>query len=466
MDLYGRLFSQALYPAWESGLRGRPTLRHLAYLEKTQWRSLDELTAIQAGELRRLLRHAYDNTPHFRRRFDEAGLRPEDIRDADDLGKLPILEREEARNTVEARTATAGPAVEIKKSTSGTMGRPLVFGYERSSEYWRQAMKLRGYGWAGYRPGQRSLHYWGSGPPAVGKPSRAARLHALKAKADRAVRREHFVDCGHRGSSEMDAVIDIIRKERPDVLLCYSQAGADLARHVIARSARDWGTIPVLCGAERLLPADRVVMEQAFGRELYETYGAREVMLMATECGAHDGMHVSMETLVVEVIVRGGANGTNGAGPRPAQPGEIGEVVVTDLTNLAMPFIRYANGDLAVAGKPDTCACGRALPRLASVEGRVTETLVDGSGARVNGLVFNVVIAHLAHAIRQFQVVQHKDRSVTLRVAPTATFDDGIQAALRATWEKYLTGIKVELELVPEIPALPSGKRQVVVVER
>jgi phenylacetate-CoA ligase len=184
-------------------------------------------------------------------------------------------------------------------------------------------------------------------------------------------------------------------------------------------------------------------------------------MLIATECPSHDGLHTSMETLVVEIVVRDGKGGE-----RPAEPGELGEVVVTDLTNHAMPFIRYANGDLAVAGKPGTCPCGRALPRLASVEGRVTETLVDGSGARVNGLVFNVVIAHLAHAIRQFQVVQHKDRAVTLRVAPTATFDAAIEATLRATWERYLTGLPVKLELVEDIPISPSGKRQVVVVER
>jgi phenylacetate-coenzyme A ligase PaaK-like adenylate-forming protein len=183
-------------------------------------------------------------------------------------------------------------------------------------------------------------------------------------------------------------------------------------------------------------------------------------MLISTECDAHDGQHVSMETLVVELVVREGAR------ERPAAPGELGEVVITDLTNLAMPFIRYANGDLAVAGKPGTCACGRALPRLASVEGRVTETLVDGSGARVNGLVFNVVIAHLAHAIRQFQVVQHKDRSITLRIAPTSTFDGSIEAALRATWEKYLPGVAVTLERVDELPIASTGKRQVVVVER
>src|SRR3954469_9233713 len=98
MDAYGRFFARALYPAWEGGLRRRPTLRHLAYLEETQWRSLDELTAIQSGELRRLGRHAYDNGPHYRARWQALGLAPGDIRDAGDLAKLPILERDQARN--------------------------------------------------------------------------------------------------------------------------------------------------------------------------------------------------------------------------------------------------------------------------------------------------------------------------------------------------------------------------------
>ena len=364
---------------------------------------------------------------------------------------------------MEARTATAGAAVEIRKSTSGTMGRPLVFGYERSSEHWRHAMKMRAYGWAGYHLGQRSLHFWGAGPPAGNKkPTLASRLTALKVKGDRALRREHYMDCGRRGERELEEVVSAIRRERPEVLVCYSQAVADLARHVVARNRRDWDTIPVICGAERLYPADRTVVEQAFGPAVFETYGCREVMLMATECEAHAGLHLSMETLVVEVVVREGGNGAS----RPARPGELGEVVITDLTNHAMPFIRYANGDLAVPAEPGTCPCRRAHPRLASIEGRVTETLVDGSGARVNGLVFNVVIAHLAHAIRQFQVVQHRDRSVTLRVVPTSMYDADIEAVLRQTWERYLAGVKVSLELVADIPVAASGKRQVVVVEK
>jgi len=464
-DAYGRLFERVLFPAWESGLRRRPTLRRLRYLEQTQWRSRDELEATATGELRRLLVHAQNNVPYYRQLFADTGFDLRAVRATADLARLPLLERHVARDTVKQRTSTAGPPVDVHKSTSGTIGTPLVFGYERSSESWRQACKLRGFAWAGYRPGQRSLHFWGAAPPtpASAKPSLRERLTKLKIEIDHGLRREHYMDCGVRGAAQLDAVIARIKRDSPEVMLCYSQAGADLARRVIETGARTWGTIPVICGAERLYPSDRKALEEAFGPAVFETYGSREVMLMASECEAHAGLHVSMETLVVEVVVR---DDGQGGSVRAARPGELGEVVITDLTNHAMPFIRYANGDMAVAGPEAVCACGRALPRLASVEGRVTETLVDGSGARVNGLLFNVVIAHLAHAIRQFQVVQHKDRSITLRVVPTPSYDATAEATLRATWQKYLAGVPVKLELLDALPISATGKRQVVVVER
>ena len=98
---------------------------------------------------------------------------------------------------------------------------------------------------------------------------------------------------------------------------------------------------------------------------MFETYGCREVMLIATECAAHAGLHLSMETLVVEVVVRERRNGRRAR----ASPGELGEVVITDLTNLAMPFIRYANGDLGRAGEPGAVRL-RARPAPPGVRSR------------------------------------------------------------------------------------------------
>ena len=125
---------------------------------------------------------------------------------------------------------------------------------------------------------------------------------------------------------------------------------------------------------------------------MFETYGNREVMLMATECEEHDGLHVQAENLVVEVVVR--RDDTDGT--RPAAPGELGEVVVTDLHNLAMPFIRYATGDLATAADDSPCGCGRGLPRIASVEGRTSDVLEDGDGHQVSGIALMTLFVDLA----------------------------------------------------------------------
>ncbi|HKE18390.1 MAG TPA: hypothetical protein VKB80_26110 [Kofleriaceae bacterium] len=440
--------------AWESWVRGRPTLEYWQRLEKLQWASRDELEAFQLVELRALLRHAWEHVPFYRSRMEEAGLSPDGVRTLDDLRRMPILTREDAADG-DARRATAPPFPTIHKATSGSTGRPLTFGYDQNSEFWRQAIRMRGYGWAGYLPGELSLHYWGAPPtpPPLAQRVKVAAYHAL--------RREIYIDCGRRGDAELRAVVDVLHRRKPNVLVCYSQAGGDLARFVNEHGLRARETIPVLCGAERLFAKDRSEMERAFGPAVFETYGSREVMLIAMESASHDGLLVQMENLIVEVLVRG-PDGRE----RPARPGEVGEVVLTDLHNFGMPFIRYANGDLAVAGDEGRSACGRAHQRLRAIEGRVTETLTDATGARMNGLVFNVMFASIGDAVRQFQAVQHVDKSITLRVVPTDKFDDSTRRVVRDVAARYLPGVPFKLATVSEIPPSPGGKRQVVVVER
>ena len=90
MDLYGAALGRFLYPAWER-LRGRPTFELLAQLQRTERASLDELIALRTGYLRRLVRHAYHRTDHYRRAFDAIGLLPDDIVTLEDLTAVPIL---------------------------------------------------------------------------------------------------------------------------------------------------------------------------------------------------------------------------------------------------------------------------------------------------------------------------------------------------------------------------------------
>jgi phenylacetate-CoA ligase len=454
MDLYTRLFRSVLLPTWEVGIRRRPTLTRLNYLERTQWRSIDELRALQMGALRRLLRHAYANVPYYRRRFDEVGLTDRDVRSVEDLVKLPVLTREEARSNPVERESTAAPLPTLRKNTGGTTGQPLLFGYDVDSEYWRNAVKLRGYGWAGYRLGDKVLHYWGA--PVETTPPFKTRA---KVAVDRWMKREKYMYCAVMSDEAMREVTDTIIRDKPKALICYTQAGAELARFVNKNNLRAWETIPVICGAERLYPSDRKDLEQAFGPSVFETYGCRETMLIGAECDAHEGLHLSIENLVVEVLV------TEGDKVRPARDGEMGEVHLTDLHNFGMPFIRYRNGDMAIAGSEKRCSCGRTLPRITSVEGRTADLIRDARGAAVSGITFNVLFTGLAGAARQWQVVQHKDQSVTMRVVPGETLTDAALDEMRRSLAGYLHGLDVKIEKVDDIPATKAGKRRTVIVE-
>ena len=270
------------------------------------------------------------------------------------------------------------------------------------------------------------------------------------------------VDCTPRGDDALLDAVARLRKFRPQVIVAYANGAGALARFVNDRGLRDWDAIPVLTGAERLLPHDRAAIEQAFG-PAFDTYGCREVMLIGSECEVHDGLHTSMETLIVELVVRE-PDGTT----RPARVDETGEVVVTDLHNLACPMIRYVTGDLAVARGDARCACGRGLVRIGPITGRVTETLVDAQGRPVSGLVFNVVLAIVGDATRAFQVIQRRDRSLVLKIVPFRGngLPDRETRMLREYAERYFPGVPLSIDVVSDIPLTAAGKRQPVVVER
>jgi phenylacetate-CoA ligase len=455
LDLYGPLLAKALFPAYEAA-RGRPTVPLLRYLERTERWSTERLLELQIGLLRRLVRHVHRHTAHYRGVLDGLGMAAEDLHTLDDLRRLPILDRETVTATLESRTSTAPPHPVITKSTSGTTGQPVVVKYNAESRHWRDATRWRGYGWAGYRIGMRALHYWGFGP------AKDSWVQRQKVALDRFLKRDFYVDCTPRGDDALAAAVSELVSLQPQVMIAYSSGAAALARYVLEHRKKTWKPFPVIVGAERLWPADREVIEAAFG-PTFESYGCREVMLIGSECEAHEGMHTSMETMIVELLV----TEPDGA-QRPAEPGEIGEIAITDLHNLACPMIRYITGDLAVAHGGSPCPCGRGMIKLGPIEGRVAETLRDGRGNAVGGLVFNILFGVLEHVAEKFQVVQKLDGSVVMKVVPNAApaLPEKAVHALHAFASKYLPQTRFSIEYVTDIPLTAAGKRKVVVVEK
>jgi phenylacetate-CoA ligase len=446
---YGAVFEKLLLPIWERAIRQRDTLRHLAYLEQSQWCSEAERDRLQFEALTRLLQHAGTHVPYYRELFQALGIDPREIRSRADLAALPVLTREIVSERYDDLVDPAHRGKNLKKGTSGSTGKPLKFEYSRDSEHWRQAVKMRGYGWAGHRPGRKTFFYWAAvsaGPPT------------LKIRLDRALRRETFFDSMKQDEGARRAALQVLRRTRPEIIVCYTQSCVQFARWIVDNRLRDWDDIPVICGAEAVLHSDRAVLNRAFGPGIFETYGSRETMLIAAECEQHTGMHLSEENLVVEISHDG----------QPVGPGESGDVVITDLHNYGMPMIRYVNGDVATLAPDETCPCGRSLRRLARVDGRRADTLFDRDGNAIPGIVFHVLFSDARkELIRQFQAVQNAQGEVVLKVVRGREFADDAFQNVTGRFSEYLRGLPFTVEFHEAIaPHQGTGKVQTIVVER
>jgi phenylacetate-CoA ligase len=448
-SLYAMAYGSILFPAWQGVVHRRAIGAQRRLLARTQWMSRDERDARQLQELRALLLHAGSQVPYWRELFHTIGFDPRQVRRATDLAALPVLTREIVQERLGDLIDPAHRGKNISKGTSGTSGVPLRFEHCNESEAWRQAVRLRGYGWAGYRIGMPTLHYWGAG--AVIPDGLAGR----KIRLDRALRREVYVDAVRQDDASMHETALLVTRMRPHAIIAYTQALALFARWVNEHGRRDWPDIRVLCCAEGLMSRDRDAIERAFGPAVYETYGSRETMLIASECDAHTGMHLSEENVVVEIARDG----------RPVPAGVAGDVLVTDLHNYGMPFIRYVNGDVAAMAEDAVCPCGRTLRKLSRVEGRRMETLRDGNGDPVPGMLFASLLQLDAGALRAFQVVQKKSGEVELKVVRGREWNEERFKAASRRLKSYFKGLPFKVTFCDDIPASKSGKRRPIIVE-
>ncbi len=448
-DSYAWVYEKILHRAWE-GARHRPVPRYLASLEKTQWLPADELAQIQLESLRGLLIHSQRHVPYYIDLFWKIGFDARGITRRDDLAELPLLTKDIIRERYNDLVEPSHRGRNIRKGTSGSTGAPLMFEHSQASYAWRQAMKFRGYRWAGFRMGAPTLYYWGQISPPAG-------MTGAKVRLDRAIKRDVYLDSMNSDEASLLRAVDVLRREKPECLVVYTQSCALWARFILDRGLRDWPDIPVICGAEAVLPQDRAVLSRAFGEGIFETYGSREVMLRSAECGAHDGMHLSAENVLLEVVKDG----------KPLGPGESGDVAVTDLHNYGFPFIRYLNGDMATMHDATPCSCGRGLRKLRGVDGRRADTLTDKEGRPVPGILFHVLFGDTRNEFAaQFQVVQKKDRSVTLKVVRGRGWKEDTGRWLTMRANEYLHGLPITIEECTEIPLMPNGKRKTILVER
>ena len=211
----------------------------------------------------------------------------------------------------------------------------------------------------------------------------------------------------------------------------------------------------IMSSAQSLPDESRQTIEEAFGCRMFDKYGSREFSGIAYECDAHQGHHVVAEGYIVEVLKDG----------RPAQPGEVGEIVITDLNNYCLPFLRYRIGDLGEAMDAQAlCPCGRGLPRIGRIEGRVQSIIIGADGQYLPGTFFAHLLKDYGHTFRHYQVVQEARDAITFKIVKGERYTDESLHEVLAVLQRFLgAAMRIEVEFVDNIPMVRTGKRLAVV---
>jgi phenylacetate-CoA ligase len=443
MPLYQRFVRDVLVPLtlWRRGELAQ--LHYEREFERTQFLPPEELRRLQLGRLRALLSHAYEQCPFYCQRFAEAGIVPGDVHGLDDLRALSVLEKRDIQEQGERMVARDWPRADlIRNQTGGSTGTPVTFYLGGDRKCSRAAATLRHNRWAGWEVGDKAAVIWGAphDRPASG----------WRARLRGAVLREPlWLDTAHLTEARMAEFRSSLLRHRPKIILAYARSAVLFARYLEAAGGPAYRPHALVTSAEGLEEEDRVLLERAFGCPVFNRYGCREVSVVASECPEHNGLHTMGEGLYLEIETPAG----------PARPGETGSILVTDLLNRAMPLIRYRIGDLG-AWADGPCPCGRGLPRLERVAGRVTDFLVGGDGRLVSGVFLATYVVAHRPSLGQVQILQHKAGEVVYRIAPGRDFrPDADLQYLRDATRQYLGGdTAAGAEFVDELPPEPSGK--------
>ena len=444
--MYSKVF-QYLWMRRDRGFRER-IFRYRRELEQNEQFSTEQLQELQWQRLKQLLEHSYQNVPFYRRRFDQAGLHPDAVKLPEDFRKIPILTRRDVQSNLEDLVATNYERKRLmRNATGGSTGSPTFFYQDEEYKAYKEAAKMRFRRWFGFEMGDKVAILWGADRDI---PTRSW----AERQRVRFVKRELWLNSYNITPDKMEMFARQLSDWSPRYILGYASSVYLFASFLRERGIKGIRPVAVETSAEKLWDWQRKTIEDVFQCHIIDSYGSREISGVAAECDAHEGLHVFNDIRLVEVLHEG----------RAAEPGEVGEIVITDLTNLAMPFIRYQNGDLARAsGK--SCSCGRPFPLLAEIVGRSNDVLFTPNGQYVHGAFFNHLFFGV-DGVRRFQVYQKSLHEVAITIERDA---DLSESTLRALHQKVMNhlgpGIELSFSVARSIPPTPTGKFRYIISE-
>ena len=417
----------------------------LRELERTQWLSADALEELQWQRVGALLEHAASNVPYYAQVMRQLGIDPRRVAGARSLEGLPLLDKSTIGEQRDAlRASNFPPERFVANGTGGSTGEPLRFYDDRAGLDWSTAAVWRASRWLGVDVGERCAYLWGADFDLTGFRGLSGRLKSYALNM-------LMLPAWQLSGATAPEFWARLAAFKPRLLVAYAGALNEMASLLGPDRDPVPGLKAIVVSAELLTEDARTNIEACFKVPVHNRYGGRDIKFVAQECSMRRGLHLNAESALIEILKDG----------MPAPPGVPGEIVITRLDNLAMPFVRYRTGDLAVMSA-SRCECGRSLPLLEKLEGRVQDAIVTAAGRVISGPFFAHMIKDCPD-IKAFQIHQLSlDQLLIVAVLVTPTFPSRSRIE-RLVRQHVGQDMRIEFDVRSEIPLTRSGKRRVVV---
>jgi len=414
-----------------------------------------ELKERQLKKLKELVKHCYENSVFYRKRFDGAGLKPESIRSLDDLAKIPFTLKNDLKDNYPFGMVAvrSDDIVEIHAS-SGTTGNPIIGAYTKNDiEVWGELMGRSIYTAGGRRQDVMHIAYgYGLFTGGLGFHYGAQKVGTKIIPASGGMTQRQI-----KLMKDLDATI----------LACTPSFAVYLAETMAQEGIdprKDLKLKIGMFGAEPWSEKIRERIERDLGIKAFDCYGLTELCGpgVAVECPEHDGLHVWEDHFIVEII------DPNTGEVLP--PGEQGELVFTGLTKMGLPMLRYRTRDLSTI-ETEECACGRTHARMMRVHGRSDDMLII-RGVNVFPSQVEYAVMCFSELATQYLIVIDRPGAldtflVKVELSEKATKDPKLdQNALKNGIQKQIhmvTGITADVEIVKpgELPRTEGKARRV-----
>ena len=425
------------------------SLKHWRFLDKSQYWSKQALLDYQWRRMKELLEYSYENCLYYKNLFHENGLSPESIRNFDDFSRIPILTRDhlfERRFEILSRKYDTSAVQEVM--TGGTTGQQAILYRTHESFNIKGAVAWRNESWMGRKPCDKMAFFWPAHIDLYESGSWKTRIKR------RYLEREVMYYSGSFAHDTMMFFYNDISKFRPSYFKVFPSALYGFTQFIMEKDLRPIKLKGILSTGEPLFENQRKLFEEIFQCPVFDMYGSREVGNTASECSAHEGLHIAMETSYLEFLSDG----------KPAAPGEEGEIIITDLTNYAFPLIRYRINDYGIP-LDKSCRCGRNLTLMSPGIGRLFDDVWRSDGIRLSGnmLGFHLTADHHVH-IGQMQIIQETMTEFRVLITNKPEPDQEVFDFIRKNMAAILGDhINVNVEVVKEIPREKSGKMRYVI---